>query len=54
MNQTPTSDSIAQLPSLLRKTYSQVKMGFTDLNRRMINLLKLTIISGMNLRVKEG
>jgi hypothetical protein len=29
-------------------------MGFTGLNRRTSNLLKLTIIFGKNLRVKEG
>jgi hypothetical protein len=54
MNQTPTTDSFAQLASILRKTSNQVKMGFTGLNRRTINLLKLIIIFGMNLRVKEG
>jgi hypothetical protein len=54
INQTPTTDSFAQLASILRKTSNQVKMGFTGLNRRTSNLLKLTIIIGMKWRVKEG
>ena len=33
---------------------NQVKMGFTGLNKRTINLLRLIIIFGMKWRVKEG
>jgi len=31
-----------------------VKMGFTSLNKRTSNLLRLIIIFGMKWRVKEG